>query len=260
MVVFWIFIGLVVGFAMALTGAGGGILSIPLFVQLLGKTYHEATFLSLLALICSAGLAWVFQVRHSHIRLGLMIAATSGLTSFWISDLKAQLPEIALQIGFLTVCLLSGIALFLAPKTETALSPRTTPCAFLNFFRIIGAGVILGTLITLTGLGGGTLLVPLYFKLFRFPLHEAIATALFSTLLASIASFWAQKEIMEFQLDLVEISALIFGVLMTSSFIGWIVKKTGTDRLTPYRKWLFVGIVFFAVISTLFQIEIFLDH
>ena len=56
----WTIIGVVSGVVLGLTGAGGGIISVPMFIYLGGASIIEATILSLVTVAFCSVFAWYF--------------------------------------------------------------------------------------------------------------------------------------------------------------------------------------------------------
>jgi uncharacterized membrane protein YfcA len=83
-------LGGVVGLILALTGAGGGILAVPLLVFGAGATVAEAAPVGLMAVGMAATLGAVLGLRAGNVRYraALLIAATGMLLSpagLWIA-------------------------------------------------------------------------------------------------------------------------------------------------------------------------------
>src|SRR5690606_18569125 len=111
------------------------------------------------------------------------------------------------------------------------------------------AGVILGALTTLTGLGGGVIIVPILIKLFGRTYEEVLPTSLATVLVISLASFIFQSDV---ALELITYSQLFFlgtGALGAYLLLGLLMRsmdRSGTDRI---RKIVFSIVTVFSAVS-----------
>jgi len=99
------------------------------------------------------------------------------------ATLAAHLPKEILEAGFgglvLAVALWMGLGLMPKLKRE-AEEPRE------NFGLVAACGFPIGVVTGLTGLGGGTLIVPMLVLALNFPMHIAVGTSVASIILASL--------------------------------------------------------------------------
>ena len=104
-------LGLFVGFVLAITGAGGAILSLPLLVFFLNLNMIDAAPISLMAITLSAGLAAILGLRLGIVRYkAATLLASFGVLCAPLGVMAAhQLPEKSLAILFSVVLLLSLI-------------------------------------------------------------------------------------------------------------------------------------------------------
>lgn len=187
--------GLAVGASLGLVGAGGAILSVPIFEVLLGHDPKEAIAE---ALLVTCAVAAVSALRAAAARTvdwprvvllgvpGMAGAAIGGWFAHTISDTvqmtlfgvvaliaawkMAQSPR-AEQVP--TEIALTGAPLDAGAVAQVA--PRAAPLALAEAGAVgLGIGVLTGVI----GVGGGFLLVPALVLLLRVPMRVAVGTSL----------------------------------------------------------------------------------
>ena len=116
-------LGMFVGFVLAITGAGGAILSLPLLVFFLHLKMIDAAPISLMAIMLSAALAAGLGLRSGIVRYkAATLLATFGVLCAPIGVYVAhQLPEKALAILFSIVLLIVSWRSFQKFQTPTLL-------------------------------------------------------------------------------------------------------------------------------------------
>lgn len=209
-------LGLFVGFVLAITGAGGAILSLPLLVFFLDLKMIEAAPISLLAIMLSSGLAAALGLRSGIVRYkAAALLATFGVIFAPLGVLVAhQLPDKVLAVLFSIVLLVVSWRSFKKFQTPTlligddcddpkgcddeekkeepacAVNPATSklfwtaPCTK----RLILTGGFSGFLSGLLGVGGGFIIVPTLHSISNLETKMIVATSLAVIALVSMAS------------------------------------------------------------------------
>jgi uncharacterized protein len=115
-----IFLGFFVGAVLALTGAGGAILSVPLLVFFIGLTIVEAAPVALLALAISASIATVIGFKKGIVRYkSAALMATLGVLFAPLGvKLSGVLPVAILSILFSLVLIFVGMRIVIAHLAE----------------------------------------------------------------------------------------------------------------------------------------------
>ena len=194
--------GLIVGFALGLTGGGGSIFAVPLLVYGLGVPAREAVVISLAAVGATAlggGLARL-RTGEAELRTAVIFGLSGIIGAPLGAWLNPRLPETALLAGFALLMLVVATRMWQQasrrpeeirilwaggdPDAATA-GPtcRYSPTGQLQFTsrcaaRLALAGSATGLLSGLFGVGGGFLIVPALILIALLPMRRAVATSL----------------------------------------------------------------------------------
>jgi len=190
----YLLLGIVTGAILALTGAGGGILAVPLLIFGVGMSIAQAGPIGLLAVGMAAALGAGLGLR-AHIvryRAALLIAAAGMLLSplgLWLAhrvDNRMLTVLFALVLAFVAYRTYrqagrqGGADPTRAeppPCVRNASSGRfvwTAPCA-----RVLAmSGALAGLLSGLLGVGGGFVMVPALRSYTDLPMDAVVATSL----------------------------------------------------------------------------------
>jgi hypothetical protein len=196
-------LGAFVGMMMALTGAGGGILSVPLLVFGLNLSIASAGPIGLLAIAVAGSLGAINGLRTKLLRYrAALVMATLGIVLAPIGVYLAQrIPNQPLLIAFAGILIVVSIRMLIQAQQEIAgNAPKelpappckldqsigrliwSVPCAR----SLIGAGAVAGFLSGLLGVGGGFIIVPALKKVTDLPMQSIVATSLGVLALISI--------------------------------------------------------------------------
>jgi uncharacterized membrane protein YfcA len=165
-------LGSVIGLVMALTGAGGGVLAIPLLVFGLHLSVQQAAPVGLVAVGLAAVLGAGLGLRQGIVRYraATLIGAIGMLVAPLGVYLAQQLPNRPLLGAFALVLLLTARRMLRRPD-QSAQLPATVLCRVnpidqrLTWTRpcaqaLAGTGLIAGLLSGLLGVGGGFVIIP----------------------------------------------------------------------------------------------------
>ncbi len=237
----WLLIGLFVGVVLGLTGAGGSILAVPLLMNLVGMSLKEATTSSLLIVALSAILSSLFSQQKINFKVVGFLFVTS-IFGAWVSlPLKAIMPAIVIKI-MLTVLALWSLYIIWSPIKSQLKAKKS------SLWHLPG-GFILGGLTTLTGLGGGVVLLP-WLKFIEA--KEDISTSLATIALISSFSLGMQVSMGAPLTDMINIIYAFSAIIVSIFMIRLLVKKVSSEKVILIRQLVFSGVVAFTIF-TLFR-------
>lgn len=188
-------LGSVVGLILALTGAGGAIVAVPLLIFGLHLSVSQAAPIALLAVGLSAGLGAALGLREGKVRYkaaGLMALCGVLVSPFGIWAAH-RVPNTPLTLLFSVVLAYVAVRMLrqarAAPSAEPQLRRAAPPCHLdtttakliwtLPCARALAAsGVGAGFLSGLLGVGGGFVIVPALRRATDLPMQTIVATSL----------------------------------------------------------------------------------
>jgi uncharacterized membrane protein YfcA len=185
-------LGLFVGLVMGLTGAGGGIIALPLLVFSLNTSIVEATPIALLAVACSAALGAFIGLYHQTVRYrsAILMAISGSLLSPLGVLLAHKIDNHYLMLIFGLILIYVAYKTIRSQNSEIYTDVRDSlPCAihpqtgrFIWNSRcsilIMLSGAFAGFLSGLLGVGGGFVIVPALHRFTRLSIHAVIGTSL----------------------------------------------------------------------------------
>lgn len=200
-------LGAIVGLVLSLTGAGGGVLAVPLLVFGLGLSIQQAAPLSLLAVGGSAALGALMGWHQGILRyraaalIGTM-AMVSAPVGIWLAH---QCPQRPLLAAFAVVLAWTARRMWRMASDSPAAAgepPRqqpcrvnpsegrlrwTAPCAWV----LAATGLVSGLLTGLLGVGGGFVIVPSLTRYTDLDMRSIAATSLAVIALATLSGLLA---------------------------------------------------------------------
>lgn len=185
-------LGLLIGVVIGGLGGGGGVLTVPLLVYVLGQGAQDATTGSVVIVGVSAAVGVASRCRGGLVewRTGLALGAVGIPAAALGTVLNQRVAEPVLLLSFAVLTVLAALALLLdsGPVPEesgggVAVRTRT------SVVRVVGCGVVIGFLTGFLGVGGGFLLVPALVIVMRMPMLPAVGTSLLVITINSAAAF-----------------------------------------------------------------------
>ncbi|MCE9620619.1 MAG: sulfite exporter TauE/SafE family protein [Planctomycetes bacterium] len=178
-----------VGLALGLLGSGGGILTIPILVYLVGHDEKSAVVESL-AIVGAIALTGVirasFQKRVDFRSAALLafpgIAGT--IAGVYVGEFIPGAVQLLLLAGLM---LTASLLMFRSGATAIAATPGVKKTG--SLWLILFQGFALGFTTGLVGVGGGFLIVPVLVLMLRLPMPVAVATSLAIIAVNSTAGF-----------------------------------------------------------------------
>jgi uncharacterized membrane protein YfcA len=196
-------LGSLIGLMLALTGAGGTMLAIPLLVFFLPISIFQAAPIALIAVLMASSVGAIQGLRKGTVRYKTaLLIASIGIALAPIGvKLAAHASDQLLSLVLVTALFFIGMQSWRqARQHETDHTLRPTPVCMLNpvtsrlFWTasctrsLIGTGAITGFMSGLLGVGGGFIIVPSLHKVSNFSHQTVIATTLSIVSIIAISS------------------------------------------------------------------------
>lgn len=191
--------GLVVGVSLGLLGGGGSVLAVPALVYALGQPLSTAIPTSLLVVGTTSAGGAVSYLRRGHVLWRTALAF--GLSGFGGSVVGAwvnhRVGDGVVLVGYAALMLFTARTLHRkAGKRGGAPGPGVEIPALEDrwrsqLHRIVAAGIGVGFVTALFGIGGGFLITPALVVLLGVPVHVAIGTGLLVLVLNATSGFVA---------------------------------------------------------------------
>lgn len=239
-------IGLIVGIVMGLTGAGGALISIPLFMNLLNATLKEATILSLIAVLFGTSFNLAGSLSKVDWKIVIAFAVFGGISNFLAMELKGKTPDIVIAVSLSVVGLYSIVSIWQKKNDLNQKSKRSV-----NLVKLMLTGSFLGFITTLTGLGGGVILVPILIKFYGKSYNESLPTSLATIFLISLSSFLIQGKT---GFELFSVSEL--GLIALGAVLSFMILRKGLtlfnpDKIVIVRQLVFTSVTIYSIVSVL---------
>ena len=233
-------LGAIIGAVLALTGAGGGILAVPLLVFGLGLSMVEAAPIGLLAVGLAAAVGAGLGLRQGLVRYraALFIAAIGIVCAPFGLMLAHRLPNTPLALVFACVLVYACLRIWRkavrelrgeSPCGERQIMPCvlnplqgrlrwTLPCARALAFT----GMLSGLLSGLLGVGGGFVIIPALNRYTNLDMKSIVATSLAVIALVSTGSVVSASlgGVMHWQVGAPFAFGAVLGLLATRPLAG----------------------------------------
>lgn len=239
----YLFCGIIIGVVMGLTGAGGSLVAIPLFMHFLHMGLKEASAYSLIAVVIASLMNFLALRKATQYKTAFVIIAASTVGSSLTAPFKEALPSLTVAILLALVSLYALYGIWVPVKVGTNKPKQPLDSTPLS----IVLGLLLGALTTFTGLGGGVVMLPLFLGLYHYSRSEALATSLLAVGLSSLASLLVQMirgTHVEIKFELV---FLLLGILASVYLLKQFAKHLPVPAMTRVRQLVFTGVVILAL-------------
>ena len=253
MIIEALLIGAFVGIVVGSLGAGGGILSVPILVYILGQDPHQATGLSLIIVGLTAAVSLTTRARSGNVawREGTLFALV-GLAGTWAgSTLGPLVPARTLMLSF--CALLAAVAVFMV---RSQLRPSASSSSdeaggaadvqgswtLATVCRVVALATLTGFLTGFFGVGGGFAIVPALHLALRYPMKRASATSLLVMVIT--AAFGLASRTLAGTLTITAEAGVMVALFTAASMGGGIVGARLTKRVSNRV----LGLVFAALL------------
>jgi uncharacterized membrane protein YfcA len=218
-----------VGLSLGLMGGGGSILTVPIFVYVLGYDPKLAIAMSLpvIGVTSLAGAAGHWRAGNVHLRT----AGTFGVIAMVGAFAGARLAQFlsgALQLVLLAVIMLAAAVMMYrsARRTPSGADAETTATRAMPVALLVPVALAVGVITGLVGIGGGFLVVPALVVLARAPIKQAVGTSLLVIAMNSVSGFAGY-------LGQVQVPWAFVSVFTAIAVAGILVGTWGTRFVSP---------------------------
>jgi len=215
------FIGAVLGFI----GAGGAMVSVPIFLYLFDFTPIHATTaaLAVVFLAAVAGLGPKFKSKDVLVKEALIIWALGLVTNIGFGLVITKIPDQIILLGFSFVLIGAGYSMLRAPIKDQ-------PEKSMPFWALVLLSLLIGSLTGLFGIGGGFLAIPVLVLFFHTPQNKAAGTSLLIISLNCLTAFIAKSSIWP-EINWHYPAVLALSAVVISGFASKLAPKSPTVHL-----------------------------
>ncbi|MEE6272694.1 sulfite exporter TauE/SafE family protein [Georgenia wangjunii] len=182
--------GVATGVLSGLLGVGGGVVLVPLLVLAFGFAQKRAQATSLVAIVLTAASgAIAYVVGGEVVLLPALAIVVGGLAGTFVGGALVHRMSEA-QVRTVFAFIMVAVAVRMAWGIEVEGAAEALELDALSFAGYVLAGLAMGTLSGLIGIGGGVVLVPILILVFSFTAHEAQGTSLAVMVPISLMAAW----------------------------------------------------------------------
>jgi len=178
----------IIGLTLGLLGGGGSILTVPVFVYVLGIAPKPAIAMSLAVVGTTSLVGAAGHWRAGNVNL--RVAAVFGLMAMLGTFLGARLATLLdgrTQLALFAVVMLVAAAFMLRNAGGRGPPDENPPAR--GPLLVVPAAIAVGVMTGLVGVGGGFLIVPALVVLARVPMKQAVGTSLLVIALNAATGF-----------------------------------------------------------------------
>lgn len=181
-----------VGLSLGLMGGGGSILTVPIFVYVLGYDPKLAIAMSLpvIGITSLVGAMSHWKAGNANLRTAFAFGVVAMVGAFGGARL-ARLLSGSVQLTILAAVMLAAAISMFRSARRRATSGANTPDAqrAMPIGLLIPVALTVGVLTGVVGIGGGFLVVPALVLLARVPMKQAVGTSLLVIAMNSASAF-----------------------------------------------------------------------
>ncbi|RTL61623.1 MAG: sulfite exporter TauE/SafE family protein [Pseudonocardiaceae bacterium] len=244
-------LGVVIGVLLGLLGGGGSILAVPALVYGVGVPIAAAIPMSLIVVGVSAAAALIPRLRGGQInwRIAGIFGVTGAGAAFAGAAVNRLLDPRLVLAGFALLMVAAGIRMLTGGNRVGG--DCALPEGGVNWRgclpKSIAAGLAVGFLTGLFGVGGGFLIIPAFVLLLGLPMGSAVATSLAVIVINSAAGFVAHLG--EAHLDPTITLAFAGTAVIGSLLAGRLAHRVPTARLQRWFAYLIFAVAAFVLVQ-----------
>jgi uncharacterized membrane protein YfcA len=234
MVLLGLALAAVVGLSLGLLGGGGSILTVPIFVYVLGYDAKEAIALSLAVVGVTSlfGAVGHWRAGNINLRVALVFGAVAMVGTFLGARLAVYVSGAVQLVLFAVVMLAASIFMARDRRPAAVMIPAADGSRGqmpLGYILLEGLGV--GVLTGLVGIGGGFMIVPALLLLGKVPMKQAVGTSLLVIAMNSAIGFAGYLDQVMIDWGLLALFTLIaIGGILTGAYLVRFVSQSDLRR------------------------------
>ncbi len=247
--------GFLIGLTVGVLGGGGSIMAVPALVYGVGLPVYQAIPMSLLVVGLAAVVGLVPRLRERSMRwpVAMVFGGAGAGTAFAGAAVGRLISPQVLLLSFAALMVVAAVQMLVG--SDEPRGSCAAPGGKINWRaclpKAMAAGVVVGFLTGMFGIGGGFIAVPALVLLLGLEMPVAVGTSLVIVLINSIAGLVAHLHA-ALHLDLGIASAFASGALLAAAVSGPVASRLSADRLRQWFAYLVFGVaVFIAVQATL---------
>ncbi len=248
-------VGALIGLVVGALGAGGGILSVPALIYLLGVAPHEATSASLVIVLFTALAALAGRIGKNTIcyQIALVFAALATVGT-WLGSLANQaVSSDLLMYAFALLLACVGLVMLrrayvssndgaaaaddadgtgsTPPMGAVSAMGEVTSIGAVPLWRVALVATITGALTGFFGVGGGFAIVPALTLVLHLPIKRAASTSLLIMTITALVALVARAQT-SLNVDLGVIGAFTVASMLGSVAGAPLTRKVSSQKLT----------------------------
>jgi len=186
----FILVGAAAGLLSGLLGVGGGVILVPLLALWIGYAQKTSQATSLVAISFSSVAGAVsYAVAGDVLVIPAAIVAVGGILGTFIGSwLLHRVSEGQVRLLFVGVMLIAAVRLIVGSKSFIGVDDFSLSVVLVAGF--VATGLVMGTLSSLIGIGGGVVVVPMLVFAFGISSHVAQGTSLLVMIPTAAVGAW----------------------------------------------------------------------
>ena len=194
MLILGVLLAALIGLSLGLLGGGGSILTVPIFVYVLGFGAKEAIAMSLAVVGATSlfGAVSHWRAGNVNVRVALIFGVVAMAGTYLGARLAVFFSGAAQLALFAVVMLVAAFFMFRdrMPAVVPGVAQDPGAAKEMPLGMIVLEGIAVGVLTGLVGVGGGFLIVPALVLLGKVPMKQAVGTSLLVIAMKSAAGFY----------------------------------------------------------------------
>ncbi len=227
-------LALLVGVSLGLLGGGGSVLTVPIFVYVIGFEAKPAIAMSLAVVSVTSAVGALGHWREGNVSWRTAASfAPFAMAGTYGGARLSELFSGGAQLTLFALVMLAAAGFMLrgrrAPEAAGGATTRAGSSGSTRFALVAALGAAVGVLTGLVGVGGGFLIVPALVLLARTPMKLAVGTSLLVIALNAASGFWGYLGLVDVRWGFM---AGFAAIAMVGILVGTrLVRHVPADRL-----------------------------